>query len=217
MIQPAAYRRSRRAWLAAWLLAIAGGAAYAWFGLKLRHEVCPRNFGVVEPGRIYRSAQLHRRLVERTLAAHGIRTVIDLSADVPGDPNEAAEREAIDRLGCTRHEIGGLDGDGIGDARAYAEALRRMAAAKARGEPVLIHCMSGAQRTGGAVALYRLLVEGASAQQAREELLRYGHRPARNPRLIPFLNEQMPEVAELLVAMGVIAHQPIPLPRLEAD
>ena len=42
--------------------------------------------------------------------------------------------------------------------------------------PVLLHCQSGADRSGFAAALYLMLVEGRPVTEARKQLsLRYGH------------------------------------------
>ncbi len=45
-----------------------------------------------------------------------------------------------------------------------------------------------------------------------EEMFRNGHNPAENTLLIPYLNEHMGEMANLLVEKGVIASVPNPIP-----
>jgi protein tyrosine/serine phosphatase len=45
-------------------------------------------------------------------------------------------------------------------------------------KPILVHCRSGADRTGFVAALYRYAIAGESAEaSARELSLRYGHFP----------------------------------------
>ena len=76
---------------------------------------------------------------------------------------------------------------------------------------------AGAQRTGGVIACYRLLVEKKDISFVLEEMMRYGWSPKRNVLLLPYLNSHMAELAALLQKMGVIDHVPVPLPRLEID
>ncbi len=54
-----------------------------------------------------------------------------------------------------------------------------------------MQCAAGSERTGEVIYLYRTLVLGESPDDAYAELLRYGHRPGRNPKLEAFLNENM--------------------------
>ena len=79
---------------------------------------------------------------------------------------------------------------------------------------MLVHCHTGSQRTGGAVAYYRMLVEGRPAPEAYAEMVRFGHDPRDNPDLVPYLNAHMRELADILVARKVIDHAPDPLPVL---
>jgi undecaprenyl-diphosphatase len=44
--------------------------------------------------------------------------------------------------------------------------------------PVLLHCQAGADRSGLAAALWKTMIDGAPASEARRQLsLRYGHVP----------------------------------------
>ena len=54
-----------------------------------------------------------------------------------------------------------------------------------------MQCAAGSERTGGIIYLYRTLVLGESPDAAYAELLGYGHRPNRNPKLEAFLNANM--------------------------
>ena len=63
------------------------------------------------------------------------------------------------------------------------------------------------------MAVYRVLVEGKSPQEAVAEMKRFGHDPKKNPLLLPFLNEHLGEWATELAGRGIIVKVPQPLPR----
>lgn len=200
--------RSRAILLAgAALLAVAGGI-WAWDDL-LKERLFPKRFGVVEEGLIYRSGQLHPALVERTLRDRGIEVIVDLDPD--DTPEARAESLAADRLGI-EHRLFPLVGDGTGDIEQYAQAILRMKSAVEAGEPVLVHCSAGTYRTGGVVAMYRVLLEGWTPERARAEMIEYDWKS--RDRILPaYLNRNMSALAERLVKLGAIERVPDPLPR----
>ena len=61
------------------------------------------------------------------------------------------------------------------------KALQIIIAAQKKG-PVLVHCQRGADRTGAVMAMYRIVVQGWSKQQALDEMEHGGY--AFNPILI---------------------------------
>jgi hypothetical protein len=81
--------------------------------------------------------------------------------------------------------------------------------------PVLVHCAAGSRRSAAVVAMYQLLVEGRSPEDTYRELDRFGKRPVAESPLLPYLNDHMGELAELLVERGVIERVPDPLPLLQ--
>ncbi len=191
-------------------LAATGGALWAG-GLKYRF--IPKRFGEVRPGLIYRSGQLSPSVVERTLDRHGIELVVSLCAENQSDPGQAAERQAVEHLGIERIVLP-LEGDGTGEIENYARAIAAMDQAADRGRPVLVHCSAGAYRTGGVVAAYRLLVEGADPGAVWLEMKRYKWKE-KNPILPEYLNRNMGALAQELVELDVIDAVPNPLPLLE--
>ena len=70
-----------------------------------------------------------------------------------------------------------------------------------------------AARAAGIVASYQVLVKRVPAEEAYRELDRYGSRPVAESQLLPFLNENMEEIAILLAERKVIDSVPDPLPR----
>lgn len=192
---------------------LAAALAGLWFGM-LRDRIISKRWGVVEEGAIYRSGQLSGHLVKPMLERHGIRVVIDLTEAAPTDWNQQAEQRAIAELGLESHRCP-LIGDGTGDIRQYAAAVATIVAAKRDRKPVLVHCHAGAQRTGGVIAAYRLLVERRqSPADVFAELPKYGWQRGRDDVLVDFLNGHMEELAKLLVERHVIDDVPSPIPRL---
>lgn len=199
--------RSRR-WLTGVLVALAlvAAAAVLW-DTTLKDRIFPRRFGVVEQGAIYRSAQLEANLVGDVLEEHGIRHVINLGVYKPGKPRHDATLAAMNRLDATHVELG-LGGDGTGDPQAYVEALTDMRHAASRDEPVLVHCSAGQNRTGGAVALYRVLFDRWSTRRAVEEMRAYTFDPHENTKLLPYLDQHYRFIAEGLVERGELDEIP---------
>lgn len=203
--------RHWRTTLAVWLvigLAAAGVAVWQHYEDRL----FPKNWGVVEDGRIYRSGMLHEALVESTLRKHGIRVVLSLTTE-EARADQDAEREVTARLGIERVSLP-LAGNGTGDVAVYAAALETIARARREGKPILVHCVAGAKRTGGVVATWRVLVEKKPPDKAYAEMVNYGCRQESNRELFRFLNDHMAELAALLVQKGIIDRAPQPPPRL---
>ncbi len=128
------------------------------------------NWGEVAPG-LYRSAQPAPHQLRRAVARHGIKTVLNLRAE----RNCGAfllEEEACAALGLELVNLRVRSRD-VPSKELIATLDRLFAEMR---YPVLMHCKSGADRTGIAGALYLLLREGASVAGARAQLAaRYGH------------------------------------------
>jgi protein tyrosine phosphatase (PTP) superfamily phosphohydrolase (DUF442 family) len=129
--------------------------------------------------------------------------VVDLMGDDPENAEQPFERAVLERLGVELHKCP-LVGDGTGDWREYARAVTAIVRAKEAGRPVLVHCYAGSQRTGGTIALYRLLVRRDDPRAVVNELPRYAWRPDRDRVLLEYLDAHLPEIATELVARGVI-------------
>jgi len=194
------------------ILLLLGAGVWLWEDV-LEDRFIPKRWGCVESGRIYRSGQLSAALIERTLKKHQIEVVITLNGLKPEDVDCLAEREACRTLGIDLKRFP-LGGDGTGDIRHYASAIEAIVAAREGQRPVLVHCTAGAQRTGGVLACYRLLVRGDPNDSVLQEVAHYGWRPEKNPKLVPFVNEHMAELAALLVEMYALEEVPDPLPAL---
>ena len=211
--QPEGRRRPRRLIISGLVaLVVIAGALISW-DLVLKDRLATKHWGVVEQGLIYRSGRLPLDRARTTLANHHIRVLIDLTENKPGNRFQPNERAAAATLGIEYHNFP-LIGDGTGDISHYANAIAVMHQARCEGKPVLVHCAAGAQRTGGVVAAYRVLVEKKSPDEALVELQRYGWKPYKDQVLIKYLNRNMAKLAELLLALQVIDTIPHPLPVL---
>lgn len=169
------------------ILAIfAGTGAIVWHKL-IKDYVIPRNFGVVEPGMIYRSGRLKTNVLRDLHDEYKLRTIIDLGAFTPGSDEDNAEQQLSDELGMERVRFS-LEGDGTGDPNAYVRTLHMMVD-PAR-QPVLVHCSAGAQRTSAAVILYRHLIEGMPIEKAYPESFEYKHE-ADNYHLLAYLADNI--------------------------
>jgi len=172
-------------------LSLMAAGIIVWYA-GLRGRFFPINFGVVEPGRLYRSGQISHYVIRRTLEDNHIGMIIDLSSRHEATPDAKAERATAHELGIERINLT-LLGNGTGDPSIYPKVIEDIVQANRQGKAVLVHCQSGAQRTGGIVAAYRILIEGEAPDQAFTEMERYGHSPHSNPKLIPFIRQHLDE------------------------
>jgi protein tyrosine/serine phosphatase len=191
------------------IVACVGGAVWLWEEV-LEDRIIPKRWGVVEEGLVYRSGQLHPALVAETLRDRGIDVIVDLNQQEHDNAAQRAEEDAAAALGIER-SLYPLIGDGTGDIEQYAQALLRLNEARRSNQQVLVHCSAGTYRTGGVVAMQRVLVEGWSTDRARDEMMQYNWKPA-DSTLPRYLNEHMAALAARLVELGVIEHVPEPLP-----
>ncbi len=163
--------------LALALLLAAPEAARVFFG---------SNFHAVLPGRVYRCAQPTARGLEELVAAHGIRTVVNLRGCCDPFPWYLDECRATERLDICQEDVCLSAG-----RLPSVPELRRLADVLERGEaPLLLHCRRGADRTGLASAIGLLLLTDTGLTEAGRQLgIRYGHvRLGRPAHLDQFLD-----------------------------
>lgn len=129
----------------------------------------PKNFGVVEEGKLYRGSQPTAEEIE-DLRANGVRTIVKLNtADLDMERSKSGE------LGIRLIEIP-LNARAVGTSRDCADVERAYAAmTDPLNWPVYVHCDHGRDRTGFLAGLYRQRVQGWTYEQVSEELARYGH------------------------------------------
>lgn len=164
-------RKTRRKWKT-WQRVLAGTLlAAALFGGYLGALQLTGNFHAVVPGELYRSNQPSPARIARYQAEYGIKTIINLRGPNPNQTWYRDEIAASRRLGIAevdfrmsaRHEL------------PRDKAVKLIAIMRKAERPILIHCKSGADRSGLAAALY-LAATGRGEEAAEGQMsVRYGH------------------------------------------
>ena len=170
--------------LVAACLAIAIGGFFAVdFAINTyRTYHLPKNFKTVRTGVLYRSGQMRPEHFDSVLRDHKIRTVICLNPE----PASAFEADACKRSGA--HFVSfRMPGTGVGMIEDFDKVLTIIR--DPAQQPVLVHCYAGANRTGATVALYRMLDEGWSFDDALREMDVAGFDGSRD--LVDHLQEMM--------------------------
>ena len=128
-----------------------------------------RNVAVVEPGILVRSGQPTALGLAEARDTFGVRTVVNLNTSTVDEEMVTALALGLDyvALPTKTYQI-------ERDHLILVLALIRQAEAEGRA-PVLVHCRSGQDRTGAAVAIFRTLGQGQSVETAIEEQARYRH------------------------------------------
>ena len=128
------------------------------------------NLWRVTPG-LYRAGQ-PTAAGFRSLDAFGMRTVISLRQTVSDVPLAAGTAVRLIRIPMKSRHVAENRGARI------VKAMRALRQAMEEG-PVMVHCHHGSDRTGVMIALWRILYEGWSRQQALDELISggYGYHP----------------------------------------
>ncbi len=136
------------------------------------------NFRVIEFGRAYRSAQLDTETIELLIDILGIKTVINLRGENASEPWYDNEKAMLDAKGVELVNIR----MSAGSLPPREELLKLYDAFLTVEEPILIHCQAGADRTGAAAAIWRMVVLGDDREDAAWELcICYGHFEAFTP------------------------------------
>ena len=169
---------------------LAGGGAIIWRKV-IRDQVIPKNFGVVEEGRLYRAGGLTEATMRDVVRDHQIRTIVDLGAFDREPEREQSMQKLADELRVKRHTFR-LKGDGTGNPNDYVAALRYMT--DPANQPVLVMCSAGAQRTGAAVILYRCIHDDMTIQQAYPESFKHRHDPGHDWTMLAYLADWADEI-----------------------
>lgn len=135
------------------------------------------NFDVVDPGRVYRSAQPGKR-IEQTIESHELATILNLRGGSFRDAFYRREVQVCERSGVDFYDLH------LGATRrpTRLELLQVIELLERCRYPLLIHCKSGADRTGLVSALYRMVQLGDEPAEAIEEFsLAHAHIPLFGP------------------------------------
>ena len=136
-------------------------------GGVFHHKVLEwKRFEVVDAGALYRSGILRDWQLRRAIEKYKIKTVYSLTFT-----NNVGE-EAVCREAGVKRYFQYLPGDGVGTDDPYLRFLE--IAQDPKNHPILVHCSAGVQRTGGAVALYRIFFQQWRFEDAVKDLKRRG-------------------------------------------
>ena len=150
------------------------GAGVGLAGLYLAALQMDDNFHAVVPGELYRSAQPTAALIAEYRKGYDIKTIINLRGDNTGSGWYDSEVAEARRLGIAHVDF-------------RMSARREMTTAqfgqlmdvfhKAE-KPILVHCNSGADRSGLVSALYVAAIAKLGEEAAEGQIsFRYGHIP----------------------------------------
>lgn len=158
------------------------------------------NFGVVEPGRVYRSAQPTDDL-QRSIERNQLASILNLRGGSHQDEWYAAEVRATRDRGVDFYDL-----PMSATRRPRRRELLILIDLLERCDyPLLIHCKSGSDRTGLASALYLLMMRGESPDRALGAFsIGYGHVPLFGPE---HLHEPFEEYRDWLKARHLV-HRP---------
>jgi len=138
------------------------------------------NFRIIADGQAYRSAQLDSTTLELVIEQYGIRTIINLRGEDDDALWYKRERTVAAEHGVTLVDIP----MSAGRLPPRASLLRLYDTYRSAEYPILIHCKGGADRTGAAAAIWRMVMQGAPREIAALELSPlYGHFAAAQPAM----------------------------------
>ncbi len=156
-------------------LSTPGGRRSAWLDALFADHAVFRliwdNWAVVRPGVLYRCNHPTPGRLAAMTRRHGLKTLISLRGAQARNGSDVLTREAAARLGLNLIDmpLRGRRAPARSDIEKLAEVYRTMQV------PALIHCKSGADRTGLAAGVF-ILLDGGSVQEASRHLsLRFGH------------------------------------------
>lgn len=142
------------------------------FGAYIGILLLSGNFHEVLPGQYYRSAQLSGARLAAEIDRYGIKTVINLRGEHGGTGWYDDEVAASEGHGATHVDFGFSARKDLTPEKMQA----LVALLKTAEQPVLVHCLSGADRTGLASVIFLQQVAGVAEDEAEWQLSPlYGH------------------------------------------
>jgi len=130
------------------------------------------NEDVVEPGELYRSAQLSIPQLRDDIARNGIRTVLNLRGENRASAWYEKELAACRDLGVEHIDVH-LSGKHLPPPLEVDKLLDALQTAP---RPILVHCLNGSDRTGLAACVFLIDQEHVPWKQAEDALSwRFGH------------------------------------------
>lgn len=136
------------------------------------------NFHSVESGVFYRSGQVKPSHLAKYIKKHGIRSVINLRGE-----NKECDWWKAEKMVAMNHGVKFYNLRFCAKVMESKKDIARLLYVfKEAPRPILVHCLSGADRTGEAAALWVLEQQHKDKKSALKQLsLRYGYLKFRHP------------------------------------
>lgn len=154
---------TRRILVSVLVLATVAGSA----GVAYRKLFRWKRFDTVAEGVLYRSGQLKPWQLRSLIRDKKIRSVFSFTLTAGEEEQQICDDAQVKRYFHYLH------GDGVGPDDPYLRFLQVVQ--DPANLPMLVHCSAGVQRTGGAVALYRVLMDQWPIEQALTEMTDKGN------------------------------------------
>jgi protein tyrosine/serine phosphatase len=132
------------------------------------------NFHPITQGEAYRSAQLDRDELEYYINKYNIKSAVNLRGEHPDEPWYREEIQVCVENNVKHYNIA------LSSYREPDEAVIRnlIEIFNNASRPVLIHCQAGADRSGLAAAIWKVVVDKEPKSVAEKQLsIFYGHLP----------------------------------------
>ena len=156
-----------------WLILLLVGPGLV-FGSYLGYIHEQGNFHTVAPDLMYRSRQLDKAELLHYINTYRIKSIVNLRGVNTGSDWYQDEMRVAQELGVIHYDYAISANRDVADEDLSAI----MDIVHTATTPILIHCKSGADRTGLIAALYQYAQEGRSAEEAAGQLsIMYGHLP----------------------------------------
>jgi protein tyrosine/serine phosphatase len=153
-------------------IGLGSGAIALLFGAYLGGLQLTGNFHEVLPGELYRSAQPSAADIAAYSQEHGIRTIVNLRGENDKWDWYRQELAASKEAGITHIDFKMSASKQL----TMDQAHQLVALLRDAPKPILIHCLSGSDRTGLASLLYLQQIAGVDEKTAEKQLsIRYGH------------------------------------------
>ncbi len=132
------------------------------------------NFHPITVGEAYRSAQMDRDELEYYINKYHLRSILNLRGKNPEEDWYNDEVKISLEYGLTHYDLALSASRELTDQ----EVKRLVEIFESAPRPILIHCKSGADRSGLVAAMWKVIVDKETKEGAKNQLsLLYGHIP----------------------------------------